>query len=59
MLPVDPKRARPLGVLYPKPDHLGVRPPPLQRLPQGGLFEILEHLGRKEPQQLAHYLSEQ
>ena len=59
MLPVDPKRARPLGVLYPKPDHLGVRPPPLQRLPQGGLSEILDHLGRKDLQQLAHYLSEQ
>jgi hypothetical protein len=59
MLPVDPKRARPLGVLYRKPDHLGVRPQPLQRLPQGGLFEIPEHPGRKDLQQLAHYLSEQ
>ena len=59
MLPVDPKRARQLVVLYRKPGHLAVRPQPLQRLPQGGLSEILEHRGRKDPQQLAHYLSEQ
>jgi hypothetical protein len=59
MLPVDPKRARLLGVRYRKPDHLGVRPQPLQRLPQGGLSEIPKHPVRKDPQQLAHYLSEQ
>ena len=59
MLPVDPKRARLLGVLYRKLDRLDVRPQPMQRLPQGGLSEILEHLGLKDPQQVAHYLSEQ
>lgn len=59
MLPVDPKRARQLGALYRKLNHLGVGPQPLQRLPQGKLSEIPEHPGRKDPQQPAHYLSEQ
>jgi hypothetical protein len=55
---MDPKLSRQLGALYRKPVHLRARPRPLLLPPQGGLSEILENLGQKNLQQLAHYLSE-
>lgn len=56
---MGPKRVQQLGALYRKPDHLGARPQPLQRLPQVALYEILNHLGWKDLRLQAHCLSEQ